>query len=51
MCVSDTKIWERPLEDGVEMNTLAGFCTGEVAEMKTNISSRETKNDTFRFIL
>ena len=50
-CVFDTKIWERPQEDGVEMNTLAGFCTGEVAEMKTNISSRESKNDTFRFIL
>ena len=24
-----------PQEDGVEKNTLAGYCTGEVAEIKT----------------
>ena len=40
-----------PQEGGVEMNTLAGYCMGEVAEMKTNISSRESKNVTNQFIL
>ena len=40
-----------PQEGGVEMNTLAGYCMGEVAEIKTNISPRENKNYTFWFIL
>ena len=36
-----------PQEDGVEKNTLAGYCTGEVAEIKT----RKNRNNTTWFIL
>ena len=38
-----------PQEGGVEMNTLADYCKGEVAEIKTN--ARESKSDTIWFIL
>ena len=38
-----------PQEGGVEMNTLADYCKGEVAEIKTN--ARESKSDTVCFIL
>ena len=39
-----------PQEGGVEMNTLADYCKGEVAEIKTN-NARESISDTIWFIL